>query len=495
MTMRHIYIILLMALVCSPAKLYADKEISYLSLIKISQKGIEKQGRNVRLEMTVDYSEAKIRTQHTVALIPVIVSEDGSREMTFPPVILDGKARHNVYKRAQRLESVETPPYHDDNAQTIIRRSRKEYQYDYSADVPYRRWMLDGRLEIREEVHGCVNCGKGESDQDLINGILPAYIPAYRLDTIAPEPEPLKVRAETRTARLQFRQDSYIIRPEYKGNRAELDTITNSIELVKQNKDLEIIGVYITGYASPEASIPYNLKLSENRAKALAEYIHTNDGISSELLHVDWKGEDWDGFVKALGDFDNLLKRDEVFELIGKYPDEHDYCELQIQKLVPHTIYHRLLTELYPALRRNECRIEYNVRNFNLEEARRMINERPELLSLQEMYKVAGSYEKGSPEYNNAMTVALKYYPSSPAALNSNASDAVEARDYDKAVTLLEESDVTGTSAGLLTTLGVAYTGLGEYDKAEEVFEKAVNLGSETARHNLEEVRKVIDQL
>ena len=41
MTMRHIYIILLMALVCSPAKLYADKEISYLSLIKISQKGIE----------------------------------------------------------------------------------------------------------------------------------------------------------------------------------------------------------------------------------------------------------------------------------------------------------------------------------------------------------------------------------------------------------------------------------------------------------------------
>ena len=115
------------------------------------------------------------------------------------------------------------------------------------------------------------------------------------------------------------------------------------------------------------------------------------------MLHVDWKGEDWEGFIRALGDFPNLLKRDEVYEVIERYPDERDFCELQLQKLVPPTIYHRLLTEIYPALRRNEYRIEYNVRNFNLEEARRMVDERPDLLSLSEMYKVADSYGKGTP--------------------------------------------------------------------------------------------------
>ena len=51
-----------------------------------------------------------------------------------------------------------------------------------------------------------------------------------------------------------------------------------------------------------------------------------------------------------LGDFPNLLKRDEVYEIIERYPDERDFCELQLQKLVPPTIYHRLLTEIYPAL-------------------------------------------------------------------------------------------------------------------------------------------------
>ena len=84
--------------------------------------------------------------------------------------------------------------------------------------------MLDGRIELREEVHGCVNCDKKEIAQPLGN-VLPAFVPEYRLDTIAPEPEPVKVRAETRTARLQFRQDSYKILPDFKDNRAELDTV------------------------------------------------------------------------------------------------------------------------------------------------------------------------------------------------------------------------------------------------------------------------------
>lgn len=475
--------------------LHAENETSYLPLIGIRQGGVVKQGRTVELTMSVDLSKAKIRTQHTVALTPVLMSADSSREVTFPPIVIDGKTRHKVYLRAQRLESVELPPFHNDSAQVIIRHSSKGQHYDYAATVPYERWMLDGRIKIREEVHGCVNCDKGKAEQSLWAGILPAYVPDYKLDSIAPEPEPVKVRAETRTARLQFRQDSYNILPGFKNNRAELDTVSNSIELVKKNTDVRIIGIYITGYASPEGSMAHNMALSENRAKALADYIRRYDAIAPEMLHVDWKGEDWEGFVRVLGDFPNLLKRDEVYEIIERYPDERDFCGLQLQKLVPPTIYHRLLTEIYPALRRNEYRIEYNVRNFNLEEARRMVDERPDLLSLSEMYKVADSYGKGTPGYDKVMATALRYFPASPSALNENAVNAISREEYAKAVELLEKSEVTARSAELLSTLGVAYAGAGQYDKAEDVFRRASEAGSATARHNLEEVRQVIDQL
>lgn len=166
-----------------------------------------------------------------------------------------------------------------------------------------------------------------------------------------------------------------------------------------------------------------------------------------------------------------------------------------MQELVPADIYHRLLNEIYPLLRRNEYKIEYNVRNFNLDEARRMVDERPDLLSLTEMYKVADSYEKGSPGYGKVMQVAARYFPDAPAVLNDLALEAMAKKEYDKAVQLLEYSKVTFSDSTLLNTLGVAYAGAGEPYKAEDAFRRAAEAGVEEARHNLTQVQGVIEQL
>ena len=406
--MRNIYrILLLSVLACGAGAAHAENEVSYLSQIGISGREVVKQDREVQLSMQVDMSRLRIRTQHTVALTPVLVSEDGSREAAFPPIVIDGGTRNRVYLRAQRLESVELPPYHDESSQVIIRRRNgKEQSYDYCATTPYERWMLDGHIELREEVHGCVNCGEGRSEESLPGSVLPEFIPDYRLDTVAPAPEPVKVRAETRTARLQFLRDSYKILPDLKNNRAELDTVSHSILLVKNNPDVTITGIYITGYASPEGTVAHNLKLSENRALALGDYIRHQDRIDPGLLHVDWKGEDWEGLRAALDRFPGLLKRDEVLCVIDECTGDRDACEKRLQQIEPPTVYQRLLNEVYPLLRRNEYRIVYNVRNFDIEEARRMVDERPDLLSLKEMYKVAASYEKGSADYDKVMRTA-----------------------------------------------------------------------------------------
>lgn len=165
--MRNIYrILLLSVLACGAGAAHAENEVSYLSQIGISGREVFKQDREVQLSMQVDMSRLRIRTQHTVALTPVLVSEDGSREAAFPPIVIDGGTRNRVYLRAQRLESVELPPYHDESSQVIIRRRNgKEQSYDYCATTPYERWMLDGHIELREEVHGCVNCGEGRSEE------------------------------------------------------------------------------------------------------------------------------------------------------------------------------------------------------------------------------------------------------------------------------------------------------------------------------------------
>lgn len=63
------------------------------------------------------------------------------------------------------------------------------------------------------------------------------------------------------------------------------------------------------------------------------------------------------------------------------------------------------------------------------------------------------------------MATAVRYFPTSPAALNENAVNAISRKEYDKAVQLLERSEVAAQSAELLTTLGVAYAGVGQYER------------------------------
>lgn len=207
MKQSYIYGILISAmLVCGIGTVRAQNEVSYLSEIGINDCRVDKEGRKVHVSMQVDMSELRIRSQHTVALTPVLVAKDGSREYAFPPIVIDGGTRNKVYLRAQRLESVDIPPYHDETSNVIIRRRNGEEQtYDYAATADYDRWMLNGSIEMREEVHGCVNCAEGGSRQTYMESVIPEFIPDYRLDVIEPELEPVKVRAENRTARLQFR--------------------------------------------------------------------------------------------------------------------------------------------------------------------------------------------------------------------------------------------------------------------------------------------------
>ena len=490
---KTIIISLVLAMLCPCVVLTAD-EVSYLPYIDISRAAVSKTGDNVGLTMTVDMSALRLKTQHTVALVPVIVSKDGITEAEFPPIVIDGKTRSKVYYRAQQFDSVDLPPYHDGEAQTIMLRNNGEPQsYDYSAAIPYSRWMLDGRLEIREEVHGCVNCEQGRDSLDMFP-VLPEYVPDYRLAAIEPEPEPVKTRIETRTARINFRQDSHNIRPDYKDNRAQLDTVKNSIEAVRDDHDLEITGIFITGYASPEASEAYNMALSERRADALRRWISENEDIDLSLVHSEGMGEDWDGFVSSLDGVRMLAGLDRIKRIIAENEGRNDWAELQIQKL-DDEIYRRLLNEVYPPLRRLEYRIEYNVKNFTLEEARQMLEQRPELLSLEEIYRVADSYGKGTPGYDRAMRAAAEYYPDSPAVLGDRALAAIGRGDSAEAVRLLSGSNATASNAELQNILGVAFAQTGQYDEAADCLGRAADMGSEAAEHNLGELNAVIDQL
>lgn len=459
----------------------------YLDNVKVENRSVEKVGRSVKVEMDVVMDGLDMKNQHSLRLVPTLVSADGSQELPLEAIVVNGRVRDKVMARQQSLgEPVE-------EAQVSLRRKNGKAQtVHYQTEVPFSRWMVDGRLDLRGYVTGCAACSEG--DELLATGeILPYEEPQYLMQPVVqPKEEVVKRRSEVRTARLQYRQDSHNVLPGYKDNRNELDKVQASIDAVKENADLTITGIYVTGYASPEATVAYNMELSKRRAQKFVEYVQKqNPEQDKSLWHVDWKGEDWAGLREEVLKHPRLLKQDEVLKIIDECQGDQDACEEKIKALVPPTIYQRVLNEMYGPLRRNEYRIEYNVRHFELEEARRLLNSRPDLLSVAEIQKVADSYGRNSDEYRAALQVAVRTYPDNVTARNNAALAEIETAHYAEAISLLK--DVQEPS--LINLLGVAYFKNGQLGEARKAFERAQQAGYAGAADNLKMLQEAEEML
>ena len=101
-----------------------DKNVSYLDVIGFEGREVVKDAREVNLNMNIVLDSTKIRTQHTVSLTPVIISKDGKDTTAFGAVIVDGRTRHKVFIRRDRLDG--TDPKRDSALAIIQRKNRKE---------------------------------------------------------------------------------------------------------------------------------------------------------------------------------------------------------------------------------------------------------------------------------------------------------------------------------------------------------------------------------
>ncbi len=467
-------------------------QTAYMSEIKVEGRQISKTAdRKVKIDVDLDFSGLDLKRQHSLRIVPVLVSADGSQKMELSSVVVNGGVRQKVLDRTESLEKIAV---YTDVQSTIRRKNGTRQSCHYTTSVPFKRWMIDGELQFYGYVSGCAGCDGGNEDghETMMTGnVLPQVSNAYIAPFIQSQEEIVKRRSETRSARLQFRQGSDNIDPKFKDNAKELDDVRHSIGMVRNNNDLVVTGVYVTGYASPEGQFDMNMALSERRAKAFTEYVKDDiKSIKSELYHVDWKGEDWEGLRKEVMKYPGLLKREEVLHIIDNCGNDKDACEEQLKTLVPPEVYERLLNEMYGPLRRNEYRIEYNVRHFNLEEAKQQIKTRPDLLSVSEIQKVADSFGKGTNGYADALVQGVKGHSTDVTALNNAALALIETGRSKDAVALLEKAPEDGI---LLNMLGAAYQKSGRTNDALKAYERSASKGCKEGKQNLDTLKRYIE--
>lgn len=274
-----------------------------------------------------------------------------------------------------------------------------------------------------------------------------------------PDTEDVKKRRIAGRAFLDFPVNETVIYPEYRRNPEELKRIRATIDSALFDKTIQVTEISLHGYASPESPYSNNERLSKGRVRALQGYLRSKYGFDYSLFSLENTPEDWenlrnfisDGYRRRIKDdiwYENVSVNEtpEIPDFVMKYRDDllrvidmqidEDEKELLLKQVGNGEPYKWLLKHVYPGLRHTDYIVEYVVRHYNVEEARKLIYTHPEALSLNEMYHVANSYRRGSDGWLDAMLIAAKMYPDDITA-NLNASCAciltkrmIDARRY-----------------------------------------------------------------
>lgn len=469
---------ILFALTCSVAVSVSAQEVAG-SQVQIDNKAVSLSA-DTQLQIGMDVTvpaDMKLTSNTMLTLTPVLMEKgDNGASKVLPAVYVYGRARQVVAERTGKIPA--------DAFETLRRDNGAAQTIHYNARVPYEKWMNGADLKMMATVHGCANCLKEEDLAYISPVLLEQYMVKPAIAFVKPAAE-IKTRAEKGSAYLDFPVNQTKIYPEYRRNPYELEEINRTINVVKENPDTKITSISLHGFASPEGSYSNNTRLAKGRSEALKKYVMDKYGLSAEMFKVESTPEDWAG-LRAYVEKSNIALKNQVLELIDSDMANLDAKENRI-KALDGQMYQALLRDCYPGLRHTDYVIHYTVRPYNLEEAKALLKTRPQLLSLEEMFLVAQTYEEGSEDFNEVFDIAVRMYPQDPTANINAAAMELKRGNIDQAERFLERS---GSTSAALNNKGVYQMLKGNLTEAEVSFNKAKELGSAEADANLEEVRK-----
>lgn len=484
------FIVLVLAALCLNTEEAFAQNRSYSGDIGIEPVRLEQSGDFLYIDMNFILKDVKVRTAHGVDFIPQLVAPANTYNL--PKVLVKGKDEYLAYERRLSLMSAKEKRKHV--APYLVKKSNKRTNdtIRYRYVLPYESWMADAKLNVQRD-----ECGCGEStlmsvqpviDQVTLERILSPYIVNPHFAYVEPKVEVVKSREIQAECFLDFEVNKINIRPEYMNNPRELAKIRVMIDDLKLDPSIKVNRLDIIGYASPEGTLATNKRLSEGRAMALRDYLASRYDFPRNQYHIIFGGENWDGLIDALETLDMDYKN-EVLDIIQDIPIEKGR-ETKLMQLRGGVPYRYLLKNVFPSLRVAICKVNYDIKNFNVDEAKEVIKRRPQNLSLNEMFLVANTYPKGSQEFIDVFETAVRMYPDSEIA-NMNAAtaalsrnDLISAERYLKKMESQEYWPEYNNAMGILTLLK------GDYELAEEYLNKARELGLDVATDNLEELAK-----
>ena len=149
-----------------------------------------------------------------------------------------------------------------------------------------------------------------------------------------------------------------------------------------------------------------------------------------------------------------------------------------------------MLNNWYPKLRKTTIEIDGTAKKMSIEQAKAQLKSDPSKLSLEDIYMIALTYQKGSKEWNDIIILAVENYPNSVEARINAANVAMSKGDYQQAAQYL--NGIPANIPQAMNSRGILAMAQGKYQEAMQLFQGAEKAGVSEAAYNISLLKELM---
>ena len=452
------------------------KSVETPSLLRVDRIEVSHIDTLLQISFDIDPQRVKPGRDYQVMFTPIVKSNLSDEDsVALKPVTFAGRNRFYTHLREGDIA-----------AGDLIYQAGKKGLVEYSRFVTWQPWMDNCTVYMREETQNCCKPVSPLCDTPIANIETPDdhVTNAFEeIDYIALTGDTAVVLEAEGKAFIDFVVNRTEIKENYRKNPRELKKIIESIDVIKNDPDATITRLTIKGFASPEGSYENNVRLAIGRTESLKEYVRERYNFDPKIMFTNFEPEDWDG-LRAWLETADIPNRDAIMEIVnsGLAPDPKDAA---IKKQFPKQ-YKLMLDSVYPGLRHSDYTVQYRIKTYvDIEELKQAYARTPERLRPVDFFRVAQTFDAGSPEFEDVLLKASEIYPYDQQAAINAANILMRRDEMQKASEKLLNAGESGEA--YYTRAMLAHLN-GDEERALTLFRKAASLGIDKAQRHIEKL-------
>lgn len=260
--------------------------------------------------------------------------------------------------------------------------------FNYSHKVAYTPAMAESALELR------ILGKQGNKEKEfepykLADGVITTpYLMMSDDKVLLGKDAFQRITDHSQDATINYLVNSSVVRPG-ELREADVKAMADFIKGFAKKGNINLQSLVVDAWASPEGELSLNENLAGDRAKSAATWANGEmkrnkvEAAKAEgFATLNPRGEDWDGFKKAMQASTDVPDKELVIRVLEMYPDVSKR-EQEIKNMA--ATYKEIAEKILPALRRSELKLNYQIVGKTDEQLTAMSKSMPDSLNVEEL--------------------------------------------------------------------------------------------------------------